>query len=421
MGGHAFVHRGFARGRRSVGAGRRTFVATIAALCLTLLAASVHGQGFSVPDQGARAAALGEAFAAQADDASAIYYNPAGLIQIDGTEFMAGLYAINFDTTFDGVDDDDRHHQTYVVPHAYLSIDPGDPDVRFGLGVNNTYGLGVEWSADGPLRSVVTEAELLVTTVSPTLALRVSDGLSVGGSVNIYASDLERRSIVPSVHGPEFALSIDGRGVAVGFTLGALWEPASGHKVAAVYRAPFAVDFNGRAQIKAPGGPPVADGRARFSIEFPQSITLGYSYTPVPGCTLEFDLVWTDWTGFDAIELQSMDPLIDSIPPEAFEYGTSLSPRLGAELQFDEHWTGRVGYGYFEDVSPSATFSPLVPDFDAHLFSAGFGYDAGSWRVDFAYQFIARNGRVIEDSVNSPPGRYSDHTHGIMTSFTIRF
>jgi len=35
-----------------------------------------------------RAAALGEAFCALADDTSAIYYNPAGLVQLKGKEFM---------------------------------------------------------------------------------------------------------------------------------------------------------------------------------------------------------------------------------------------------------------------------------------------------------------------------------------------
>src|SRR5882672_5191593 len=46
--------------------------------------------GFRNPDQDARATGQGEAFVAQADDASAIYYNPGGLTQIHGTEITTG-------------------------------------------------------------------------------------------------------------------------------------------------------------------------------------------------------------------------------------------------------------------------------------------------------------------------------------------
>ena len=57
---------------------------------------TVFGLGFDNPDQDARATGQGEAFVAQADDASAIYYNPAGLTQIKGTEFTSGTGRVFF-------------------------------------------------------------------------------------------------------------------------------------------------------------------------------------------------------------------------------------------------------------------------------------------------------------------------------------
>src|SRR5439155_13738608 len=71
--------------------------ATAAAAAILALALSVatslpaFGGGYEVPMQNARASGQADAFIAQADDASAIWYNPAGLTQIHGTQFVGGL------------------------------------------------------------------------------------------------------------------------------------------------------------------------------------------------------------------------------------------------------------------------------------------------------------------------------------------
>src|ERR1043165_5339377 len=54
----------------------------------------VCGLGIRLPDQDAFATARGEAFVATADNASAIYYNPAGISQLEGGNFRGGLYGI---------------------------------------------------------------------------------------------------------------------------------------------------------------------------------------------------------------------------------------------------------------------------------------------------------------------------------------
>ena len=49
-----------------------------------------HGDGFRLLDQGANATAQGAAFSAQADDPSALHYNPAGMTQLPGLQVYAG-------------------------------------------------------------------------------------------------------------------------------------------------------------------------------------------------------------------------------------------------------------------------------------------------------------------------------------------
>lgn len=53
-----------------------------------------HAQAFRFQPQGARAAGQGNAFAAEANDPSAIHYNPAGLTQVEGIQSVWGFNAV---------------------------------------------------------------------------------------------------------------------------------------------------------------------------------------------------------------------------------------------------------------------------------------------------------------------------------------
>jgi long-chain fatty acid transport protein len=54
----------------------------------------VYASGFTIYEQGVRALGRGGAFAATADDPTAIFFNPAGIGQLKGTHFTSGLSAI---------------------------------------------------------------------------------------------------------------------------------------------------------------------------------------------------------------------------------------------------------------------------------------------------------------------------------------
>src|SRR5215831_19294748 len=67
----------------------------VLALIVNLGSASVaYGEAFRVLGQGNSGTAQGDAFAAQADDPSAIFYNPAGMTQLNRVQFSAGVLFI---------------------------------------------------------------------------------------------------------------------------------------------------------------------------------------------------------------------------------------------------------------------------------------------------------------------------------------
>jgi long-chain fatty acid transport protein len=72
-------------------------------LLLLFCPAVVFADGFRNPSQSAAAVAQGNAFAAQADDASAVFYNPAGMTQLRGVQQVAGVALVNVNTQFTGL------------------------------------------------------------------------------------------------------------------------------------------------------------------------------------------------------------------------------------------------------------------------------------------------------------------------------
>src|SRR3954469_10794700 len=97
------------------------------------MSSAAFGAGFGLFEQGAKATAMGGAFAATADDPSAIFYNPAGIAQQRHASFLAGGTVINFSNEFTGDPNDlftsgstgsyKRH--TFIPPNAYAIVPIG--------------------------------------------------------------------------------------------------------------------------------------------------------------------------------------------------------------------------------------------------------------------------------------------------------
>ena len=58
--------------------------------------------GFQIQDQSTRAMGMADAFVASADDASAVYYNPAGLTRLSAPQVIGNVYFAHADVHYAG-------------------------------------------------------------------------------------------------------------------------------------------------------------------------------------------------------------------------------------------------------------------------------------------------------------------------------
>ena len=390
----------------------------IVATLVVSLAATGSGWalGFRNPDQGARATGQGEAFVAQADDASAIYYNPAGLTQQKGTELTSGSYLDISAFQFRGAANVD-HSSFSFLPQLYLATDFGKSNSpwRVGLGFNVPFGSKINLGS-GYFSNQVIRSSLAVYNIAPSVAYRFNEHFSLGVDLNVYHGEtmFEQKIKVPLIG--DTVYHFQGQGDAVGATVGALYKFNDRHTLGAVYRSPFTINFADSAALR-PGYP---NTPAAASINFPQSVAIGYAYRPVAKLKLEVDVEWTNWDPIKTVQVNA-GPLSG---PAVYNWRDSFYYEFGAQYELNEHWTARAGYIFSENTVPDQQFfAGGVPDADRHVLSVGLGYGTKRLQVDVAYQYSFTVCRTVTGSPNGglDDGKWTTDGHAICVTSTLHF
>jgi long-chain fatty acid transport protein len=374
-----------------------------------LLSADARAVGLRLPNQDPEAIARGNAFAATADNPSAIYYNPAGITQLEGDQIRVGLYMISADTKYtspSGVEAyTDKGFQ--VVPQLYYTHTFQNAPFSLGLGVYAPFGLGLDWGDNPPFGLIAQRGTLRYVTINPVIAWRLHDTLSlaIGPTINYSEADLENQSF-----------NFKGNDVAFGFNAGLLWQPHEKWSIGLNYRSATDMNFEGDSDFPAfPGSSVPTEAAAHF----PCFAVAGVSFRPTTNWNFEFNVDWTDWNSLDQIVFQRADAI--NIPL-AFNYQSSWMYEFGVTRQLGKGWFISFGYIFSENSSPDANFNPMVPDDNLHLGSVGFGHHGQHWDWAVGYHF-AYNGERTVTGANIPlaNGTYQTFNNALNLSATFKF
>ncbi|MBE7500606.1 MAG: outer membrane protein transport protein [Verrucomicrobiales bacterium] len=391
--------------------------------CATVLGAAgatALANGSRVASHDAFASARGEAFAATADNPSAIYYNPAGIAQLEGHQLRAGVYGLYLRPTFDSPSGSshasDRNYQ--AVPHFYYTYGPKEFPLNFGLGVYSPFGLSSRWPDDTGFRTVGTEAQMRYFTVSPVVAWKVRPNFSVAAGVTVNACDLDlQRGLVWPMQ-PYDNFRFQGDAWDVGYTLGVLWKPSEQLSFGVNFRSPTTMDLEGettfRNDVEIPGmfpAFPTQYREASTEFPFPLSFVVGVSYRPTPRWNFEFNAELNDWDRLGTETVHQSAPFPPILPQDIslpLEWESSWYYEFGVTRYLGQNWSVSAGYIFNESSVPDAYYTPLVADVDRHFISVGGGYQGKHVRVDLAYQFGYGPGHTVRGSAPSAVGQTAD-------------
>lgn len=378
--------------------------------------------GFRLPNQDPDGIARGNAFVATADNPSAIYYNPAGITQMEGYLLRAGLYGIttgvDFQSATGGTASSGSGFQ--FVPQVYFVASPKESRWSYGLGIYAPYGLAVDYGSNTPFSTVATRGELAYLSFNPVIAYQVNSSLSVAVGLTYNYSDI---NIAQNLTGPFNEFEFEGDGDAIGFNLGVLWQPNEKWSFGLNYRSETEVDYKGNSEVT--GAFPVT-GRSSTStsLVFPQHIDVGVSYRPNKKWNIEVNVDWTDWDSVDQSILQGT-PLGNLVFP--FHYRSSFMYEVGVTRYLENGYYVSAGYIYSENSVPSRNLSPLNPDANLHLGSIGIGRKMEKISWSFGYHFAYNGGRGVSGNQSSSligensNGNFDVFNHAANFSITYQF
>ena len=443
---------------------------------ITVLPLSAWADGFRNPFQSASAAAQGAAFLAQADDPSAIHYNPAGLTQLPGVQHSFGAAFVSPDTKFRSPNGTTIHNEVSggVVglpppAHFFITWNLQDYDIgvfrrlSVGLGVESLFGFANEYPSDGPFATVVTKAQLPVVDIKPTVAFKVHDMLSLGFGVDIFTfapfigeGHAERQFIATgNIQGtaPGDKLELTGKGTTAGINASILLTPLrndDGHpllNLGFVWRSQAVLPLDGKLLAN---GKKIADTSS--SITFPEIYEWGIAAWPIRNRShvwkLEVDVHLVRWQTIRNFDVNLSN---GGAIPQPQHWDNSVTVFVGSEFSWldvptllDWEVATRAGYIRTQTPVPDENFDPAVPDSDNHTFSVGLGFACGGrakflgfiacqedgtgWlikkgmAVDLAYQYVRWDTRKVSGSpIPVLNGTYKTRTHAGMITLQVNF
>jgi long-chain fatty acid transport protein len=387
----------------------------LAAWALGPLAA--HAVGYRMPNQDPEAIARGNAFAATADNPSAIYYNPAGITQMDGNNIDAGLYVVTGGYTYESPTGTkvDAKSEFVPVPQLFYVYSPQELPLSFGLGMYAPYGLSLDWGENTPFRTLAEKGSLTYLTINPVIAWKIHPALSIGIGPTINYSSADFQQGIGLVPNDTFRLK--GDGWDYGFNAGLRWQPLEKWAFGINYRSATTVDYEGTAATAIPfvfSGTTLASAR----IQFPQYVVGGLSFRPTEDWNLEFNLDWTDWDSVHQISINTPS----GSTPLLLNYRSSFMYEIGVTRQLGKGYWASLGYFYSENSSPDKNFTPIIPDTDLHLGGIGFGHKGKHWDWAAAYQFGYCPGRTVSgDTSPLADGIYKVFNNAFNLSATLKF
>ncbi|MCU0821894.1 MAG: outer membrane protein transport protein, partial [Spirochaetes bacterium] len=263
--------------------------------CIAALTGDAFANAFDQNNIGMRGVAMASAFTAVADDATAVYYNPAGMTAIkDGTwNYDADLIIIFSEFMWE--DPAGEHHKSdemVYIPGAYAATSSGD--LSYGIGIYAPYGGGGVKYDNG------FEATIAYFAVTPSVAYKITPEFSAGVGLSLYYGIMEMT--MPGNADVKFN-GISGWG----WNAGLMYRATDVLNIALSVKSQVPIKMTGDATLTS-GVPAIDgdyDGEAEFKFPFYYIAAIAYKLTP--DILIDVDFWYMQWEKMDKIGISAYD------------------------------------------------------------------------------------------------------------------
>lgn len=371
----------------------RRFVTVLCASGLIVVSTQASASGFQLWEQdGASVGNYHAGYAAEANDASVAWYNPAGIPRIQNQQVVIGASAILSDFKYKGsVGVSERtplvifnpgpsitfpvvtntfnnvtaQGGTFnVVPNLHY-VAPISDWIGFGFSIDVPFGLKTSYGSSTPLKYAATLTSIRVVDISPSLGFKITDKASLGVGFDIQRAYAEFNSVAALIN-PQFlppippppkvvlpAFDTDSTNKAndtgYGFRLGFLYEFTPCTRVGLSYHSQVVHHFSGTSRFEGPineivnQGQSIVSSRATTNVKLPPYTALSVFNKISPNWALMGTLIYTQWNTFKTLSLNQVAGVVDT--------GTIPAPSTNIDVEIPENyhntWNLSLGANYY--------------------------------------------------------------------------
>ena len=394
-------------------------------IALLLYPGQLLASGFIIYNQDAKADGMATAVTASIDNPSAVFYNPALLTDQPGFGVSMNDTIVMQSRTYKDAATGttaDLKPATHNVPNLFAKYTRDQ--WSFGIGISSPFGLSADWGRTWIGRYSATYSELKSIFVTPTVAYKFNDRISVGFGVSYVDSSVDLQSAIPLTPFPDGAAKLSGDGDGVGANAGVSVKLPKDYTLAFTARSPTKIKYDGTANFYTPNDPlfktlfpQLRDSNVSTTITLPWQMTMGLA-KKFGALTVEADVIDIGWSAIDRYTAHFSDGRPPVIYPK--DWHDAFSFAVGANYKWSPSFETQLGYMYDMSAVPQRTMTPDFPDANKHLVTGGIGYMRGPFKANLAYQatFLQKVSSV-NNLVGAPQGTYDQFIQ--MVLFTLSY
>lgn len=393
-----------------------TCLMTVCLLVSVGLVGQAMASGFAIIEQSVRGSGTAYAGAASvAEDASTIFFNPAGMTRLSGHHLeLGGHYIVpkaEFSdrgstnaagAPFTGGNGGDGGEPA-LVPNFYFTYSISQ-NFKAGLGVHAPYGLKTEYDRDWVGRYYAVESDLQTLNINPSVAYRINPQWSVGAGVSIERAEatLSNKADFGFAANPALSQQHDGFAEVTGddwgygVNLGVLFEMSSATRFGLAYRSTVSHKLEGEVKWQYETATALAvatagsfvNGDASAEVDLPATVTLSAYHELNSQWALMADLTWTQWSNLDELRIKYTSGQPDTVTTLSWDDTWRYS--LGVVFKPTSQLALRAGAAFDESPIPSAQArTPRIPGADRTWVSVGCGYQfSPKVELNFGYSHL---------------------------------
>ena len=403
-----------------------------------------NAAGFALIEQ--NASGMGNAYAggaASAEDASTIYFNPAGMTYIQGTQAVGALHLIQPSAEFNnqgsvagslrplGGEGGDPGDLAFV-PNFYFKMNLND-NLQLGLGVNAPFGLKTEYDDKWLGRFQAIKSEVKTININPAIAFKVNDQLALGFGLSAMWAQAELTNAVNFRH-PVFPVSF-GEGTAkvkgddwgFGFNLGAIYQATTDTRIGLAYRSKIEqhldgdVKFNYPAGLPAPFAAAAPNGAVKADVTLPENFSVSAFSHLNDTWDLMGDITWTRWSQFQELAIYRDNGKLLTKTSENWQ--NTMRYTLGVNYHYSYAIKLRAGLAYDKEAIKDEFRTARIPGNDRKWLSLGAGWQVtpvSKLDVGYTHLFIS-NASIDDNQLNTAKGRVKGEYDGSVDMLSLQY